>query len=288
MKKQNMKYLVCMLFSMLLILAGTSLFAQQMKAGDSQGVIPKVGFGKKKVVEIPDKPMFYYEAGQRVELEQDFGFVAVSFAKENFSKADRHKYYKKLTLVVSELKEETLLKENIYVIRLMPGATEKKWNIFTQYMYRDSEIKYVGRVFKKIGEDKIKVLWVTTGDLKIEFKDQVDIEKCNALSVEFPLTFKTIDTESNSAYYKKRDITIDDVDLANQMFETEKFVSVEPVFIKIKGKTPSEEDLGRLNRELMDSAPENVKLKMERQKAEHMKKMQREMKEKMEKSKQKQ
>lgn len=266
---------------LLLMMFGTTGFAQSRAKADSQGIIPKVGFGTKKVVvDLPPKPMFYYQNGKRTDLEQDFGFVGVIFQKEPPRKDFRYKYYKKLGLVVSELREKSLLENKVYVIRLVPGATESKWNIFTQYMHKDSEITYVGRVFKRLDIAGVKTLMVTKGEIRVVFKDQPTLDQCRELSYEFPLTFERFDSEKKSAFYKKRDISIDDLDLANQMFETGRFKAVEPVFIKVKGQALTEEKTRKLNQELMESAPDDIKKQMEHKREEHLKRMQQKMREK--------
>jgi len=104
---------------------------------EGQMPLPKVGLGKKVVTEVPDQPMFYYENGKKVELDQDFGFVGISFVLDPIVKEKRHDYYKIMRLVVSEISDPILLKNNMYVVRLTPGADEKKWNIFAAYMRRE-------------------------------------------------------------------------------------------------------------------------------------------------------
>jgi len=69
--------------------------------------------------------------------------------------------------------------------------------------------------------------------------------------------------------YRLTDINIDAVDLANQIFESDQYFSVSPVFIKVMGESVSKKHSQQIQQGLQQSAPKDVEEKAE-QKMEHL------------------
>ncbi len=210
----------------------------------------------------PTQPMYYYKDGHRTDLTQDYTFVAISFKNPMVDKAQRHAYYSKIRLVVSELKEKSLLEKGYYVLRLYPGANGEKWVLFTNFMKKDKELQFVGRVFKQYTNDKLVNLLVASSEIQVHFKPNPTKEEINQLEAAYPLLITDRDMTDELITCRVTDNTLDPVDLANRLFETGRYRSVEPVFIQVEGKPVDFETMTRLQQEIMESAPADVKEKM--------------------------
>lgn len=193
-----------------------------------------------KKVELPLQPMYMYKDGKRVELEQDFNFLAIRFSKATITKAERHEYYKSIHLVLSELKEADLLEKKINVIRLMPGATERKWNIFTEHLRQGMKMSFVGRVFQEIGKEGLNDLLVATDEIEVRFFSQMDDKSSDQLTSRYPLRLVSESPMERTAIYAVTEKQIDTTDLANRIFESGSFDSVSPVLIHLKGRPLSD------------------------------------------------
>ena len=232
-------------------------------SAQGRGVAPEIRPGKDVPINVPPRPMYTYQNGKRVDLGQDFSFVVISFQSRPVSRDKRHEFYKNIPLIVSELKEPALAKEGYYVLRLMPGASERAWNIFTEHLCRDRALDYVGRVFKQQTRKGLVDLLATTKRIRIRFKTKPTTDKIDRLLSVYPLSFVGRDDISGDIAFETRGVQLDTVDLVNRIHESGEFVSAEPVFILVKGRPVTPEITERLKKELIENTPDGMREKME-------------------------
>jgi len=228
-----------------------------------QHLIPEVSRGKGVAQDVPSYLMYAYIDGKRVELTQDFGFVAIGFAQRPILKDARHAYYKKMRLVVSELNDPALLERELFVVRLTPGADEGKWNVFAQFMRSDRELRYVGRVFSRPdpAHPAVKELLVSAPEIAVQYREPASPERARQEEGRYLIRFERVSTPDGAAIFAAENRAIDPVDLADRMHETGEYKSVSPVFVRVAGQPATPEARQEVIEGYIKSAPEDVKAK---------------------------
>jgi hypothetical protein len=228
--------------------------------------LPDVGKGQReKIAPQPAKPMYIYRDGQRTEMIQDLTFIVFRFADPASNRDARHKFYEKIRLVVSELRELALVTEGYYVIRLMPGASEEQWNIFAARLKQDQTLSYVGRVFKVTSSEGLIDLWVSTPSLSVTFKGPASKDMISRLEGQYPLVVDPKQPDAGKTLFRLRDERLDPVELSNNLYETGQFAGVEPHFIIVTGQPVTDDVAQSVMKGAIEAMPEEVrKEKMKR------------------------
>lgn len=248
-----MRHLICSLVLLMALLCVPGFaYADELRH------LPEVGTLQKAEPQ-PTKPMYTYRDGQQVELTQDFGFVAFRFKEGHPSREQRHAFYARVRLVVSEIQEPALLSEGFYALRLVPGATEAQWNLFAAQLRQSPELTYVGRVFSQRREDGLMDLLVSTPRLSIRWKGPVAREAMRRVEAQYPLVLERVEEDGQGALFTLRDLRLDTVELANTLFRTGQFATVEAVFITVAGQPLTPDVTRRVMEGAMDAMPEDMR-----------------------------
>lgn len=229
--------------------------------------IPKSIRQKAEIRNIPSPIVNYYdEHGEKQSLPQHLGFVALKFNENPISQKERYAFYESIRLVISEVKNAKLLKNELYVLRLLRGATEKHWRLFQKGVLKRKQIAYVGKVLKQQGKGGLTDLVVVNDKVRVHLEENSRKSALETLEKAFPIernTSEKIEDPSSIIY----DIGIreaDPIDLANRMHEmhVEGVHVVSPVFIIVEGKPVDGNVRKDITEGYIEHAPEKFKKKV--------------------------
>ncbi len=209
----------------------------------------------------PGRQVFFHTEDGKQMLQQDLGFIGLCFREKNPTKEQRREMYKNIRLVVSEVIDPALVEKNIYLLRLMPGATQTKWKALSKYVKSRPEIDDIRPVYMYTNEKKLKDLYVPDGLLEISFDHAPTPQDAPAIEESFPLVFVR-SLPPDKALFRVVDPAIDPIDLANRIMEQRKFPLVRPVFDIVKGKPVDKDRSHKMLENLLRTAPEGEREKV--------------------------